>query len=122
MFFFFILSGLEERKEKLLRQGRKEKNMENHAKIFMIRDIKFSFFKSCRKVFGTKKNSCTALMKKIIKPQFFMCENSRRDEKSLNDDWRKLQKTLRGEKEREDLVFGCVVQEGRGRGALGKRG
>ena len=41
-----------------------------------------------------------------------MCENSRRDEKSLNDDWRKLQKTQRVERERRlFLVVSCTVGE-----------
>lgn len=43
---------------------------------------------------------------------FFMCENSR-DEKSLNDDWRKLQKT---ERERKDCfsVYGGAVSVKKG--------
>jgi hypothetical protein len=93
---------------------RETRNMENHAKYFMVRDIKFSL-KVAEKF--PHENSCAALMKKIISPQFFMCENSRRDEKSLNDDWRKLQKTLRVERERR--LF-SVVSYGRARGSSEK--
>lgn len=57
--------------------------------------ISYASFK--RKRFFSRENSATLENEKIISV-FFMCENSR-DEKSLNDDWRKLQKT---ERERKD--------------------
>lgn len=47
----------------------------------------------------------------IREQNYFMCENSRRDEKSLNDDWRKLQKT---ERKRGKIVFlgSCECKNG----------
>lgn len=88
---------------KTLQTGKREKEHGKSRKIFYDSRHKISL-KIGRKF--QHENSCAALMKKIISPQFFMCENSRRDEKSLNDDWRKLQKTQRAE--REGRLFSVV--------------
>lgn len=49
MFSFFILLGLEEKKNSSDREEKGKKAMENHTKYFMLRDVK-KFFKT----FSTK--------------------------------------------------------------------
>jgi hypothetical protein len=97
------------RKRKTLQTGKRNKKHGKSRKIFYDSRHKISL-KATEKF--PHENSCAALMKKIISPQFFMCENSRRDEKSLNDDWRKLQKTQRVERERRLFSVVSCGREG----------
>ena len=91
-FIIFVLS--------ISKNSSVRENMKNRAKFVFGKGMEMiSYATSQQKAFFFGK--FLYIENEKIISVFFMCENSR-DEKSLNDDWRKLQKT---EREREKRLF-----------------
>lgn len=95
-------------RQKLFRQSKKKMKHENHAKLVPRVETfrcnsgeKFLHIQNRRNYFIFFCSSCV--------------KNSRRDEKSLNDDWRKLHRKQK-EKKREKIVFvlrgSCEYEKG----------